>query len=129
MSSERSAEVVIIGGGVYGCAIAWELARRGVKDVLVLEREGIGTQSTAKAASVLTNVASTAAKGALFQETWAAMPTLEGELGESLGVEVKALPVLDIDPFDLASAVFYPPCSRHRSIRPCKRSFLSTFQL
>jgi 4-methylaminobutanoate oxidase (formaldehyde-forming) len=94
MSAERRAEVVIIGGGVFGCAVAWELARRGVKDVLVLEREGVGTQSTAKAASVLTNVASTAAKGALFQETWAAMPALEGELGESLGVhEVGALHV------------------------------------
>jgi glycine/D-amino acid oxidase-like deaminating enzyme len=57
-----------------------------VKDVVVLEREGLGTQTTSRAATVLTTVASQAAKGALYQETWSAMPALEEELGESLGV-------------------------------------------
>jgi sarcosine oxidase subunit beta len=32
------ADVVIVGGGVFGLALAYELARRGVRDVLVLER-------------------------------------------------------------------------------------------
>jgi sarcosine oxidase subunit beta len=32
------ADVVIIGGGIMGLALAYELARRGVRDVLVLER-------------------------------------------------------------------------------------------
>ena len=32
------ADVVVIGGGVFGLALAYELGRRGVRDVLVLER-------------------------------------------------------------------------------------------
>jgi sarcosine oxidase subunit beta len=32
------ADVVIVGGGIMGLALAYELARRGVRDVLVLER-------------------------------------------------------------------------------------------
>ncbi|MFI5042832.1 MAG: NAD(P)/FAD-dependent oxidoreductase [Acidimicrobiales bacterium] len=47
--SMRSADVVIVGGGVMGCALAYQLARRKV-DVLVLERETLGSQSTGKCA-------------------------------------------------------------------------------
>src|ERR687887_1142187 len=46
----RTSSVIIIGGGVVGCAIAYHLARRGVKDVLVLERESVGSGTTSKAA-------------------------------------------------------------------------------
>jgi glycine/D-amino acid oxidase-like deaminating enzyme len=35
----RSAEVAIIGGGFAGCATAWALARAGIEDVVVFERE------------------------------------------------------------------------------------------
>lgn len=41
----RTANVVIIGGGVMGASTAYHLARRGVKDILLLEKEdffGIG---------------------------------------------------------------------------------------
>ena len=46
----RTASVVIVGGGVVGCSIAYNLARRGVRDVLVLERETVGAGTTSKAA-------------------------------------------------------------------------------
>jgi sarcosine oxidase subunit beta len=45
-----SASVVVIGGGVVGCSIAYHLARRGVRDVVVLERETVGSGTTSKAA-------------------------------------------------------------------------------
>ena len=46
----RTAEVVIIGGGVMGASVAYHLARRGCADVLVLERYGAsGLGSTGKA--------------------------------------------------------------------------------
>ncbi len=45
------AAVAIVGAGCVGAAIAWHLARRGVTDVVVLEREPFaGSGSTAKAA-------------------------------------------------------------------------------
>jgi sarcosine oxidase, subunit beta len=50
MALPRTADVVIIGGGVVGCSIAYHLARRGHRDVLVLERETVGSGTTSKAA-------------------------------------------------------------------------------
>ena len=91
--SERF-DVIIVGGGIFGCSVAWSLARRGVGRVLVLERAEVGSQSTSRAASVLTCVAGHPAKSAIFQETWDVMPVIEEELGESLGVhEVGSLHV------------------------------------
>jgi sarcosine oxidase, subunit beta len=39
MSISKSAEIVIIGGGVMGASTAYHLAARGVKDILLLERD------------------------------------------------------------------------------------------
>ena len=79
-------DVIIVGAGIFGCSVAWSLARRGVGRVLVLERAEIGSQSTSRAASVLACVSGHPAKCAIFQETWDVMPALEEELGEPLGV-------------------------------------------
>src|SRR5690348_13967036 len=46
----RSAEVVIVGAGAIGCSIAYHLAQRGQRDVVVIERQTIGSGSTSKAA-------------------------------------------------------------------------------
>ncbi|HZP95283.1 MAG TPA: FAD-binding oxidoreductase [Candidatus Limnocylindria bacterium] len=42
------AEVVIVGGGVLGASIAWHLACKGVRDVVVLERDRLGSGSTSR---------------------------------------------------------------------------------
>lgn len=47
--SER-ASVVIIGGGVMGVSAAFHLAEAGVRDVVLLERDALGSGSTCKAA-------------------------------------------------------------------------------
>jgi len=46
----RSADIVIIGAGAIGASIAYQLGRRGVHDVVVLERDMVGAGSTSKAA-------------------------------------------------------------------------------
>jgi sarcosine oxidase subunit beta len=46
----RTASTVVIGGGVVGCSIAYHLACRGQRDVVVLEREAVGSGTTSKAA-------------------------------------------------------------------------------
>ena len=38
---KRSAEVVIVGGGVNGCSIAYQLARKGVRDVVIVEKDQV----------------------------------------------------------------------------------------
>ena len=42
------ADVVIVGGGVMGLALAHELARRGITDVLVLERAALATGASGR---------------------------------------------------------------------------------
>lgn len=43
---KKKAELVIIGGGVIGLSIAYNLAKKGVKDIIVLEKNYIGSGST-----------------------------------------------------------------------------------
>ncbi|MFI5712873.1 NAD(P)/FAD-dependent oxidoreductase [Kribbella sp. NPDC051620] len=50
MNLPTSAEVVIVGGGVMGTSIAFHLAEAGVRDVLLLEQNELGSGSTSKAA-------------------------------------------------------------------------------
>src|SRR2546426_10200724 len=50
MSPPGTASAVVIGGGVVGCSIAYHLARRGLADVVVVERETVGSGTTSKAA-------------------------------------------------------------------------------
>jgi sarcosine oxidase subunit beta len=50
MNLPRTASAVVVGGGVVGCSIAYNLARRGFRDVVVLERETVGSGTTSKAA-------------------------------------------------------------------------------
>ena len=35
----QEAETIIIGGGIIGCSIAYHLSKRGMKDVVLLERK------------------------------------------------------------------------------------------
>lgn len=52
----RTADVVVIGGGIIGCACAWRLAARDL-DVVVLERDAPGTEATWAAGGMLSPLA------------------------------------------------------------------------
>src|SRR5688572_17919617 len=45
----HTADVVIVGGGCMGTSVAWHLARHGIRDVVLVEREPqLGTGSTGR---------------------------------------------------------------------------------
>jgi sarcosine oxidase subunit beta len=48
--AQESAEVVIVGGGALGASAAFHLAAMGITDVVLIERDTIGSGSTSKAA-------------------------------------------------------------------------------
>lgn len=50
--SSHIADVVVIGGGIIGCSIAWKLAQAGMK-VTVLDRSAPGTEASSAAAGML----------------------------------------------------------------------------
>ena len=47
-----TADIVIIGGGVMGCSILYNLAARGVTDALLLERSVLGSGSTGRSQAI-----------------------------------------------------------------------------
>ena len=47
------AEAVVIGGGVMGCGILYNLAERGVTDTVLLERHVLGSGSTGRSQAIL----------------------------------------------------------------------------
>jgi len=63
--SERSADVVVIGGGLIGCALARELARRGARTVLV-ERAELAAEASRAAAGMVAPQAETERPGPLL---------------------------------------------------------------
>lgn len=44
----KTADVVIIGGGITGCSIAYNLAKKGVKDIVVLEKKFLASGATGR---------------------------------------------------------------------------------
>jgi len=46
--NRKSADIVVIGGGVVGCATAFELARLGCRNVVLVERNTIASGSTGR---------------------------------------------------------------------------------
>ena len=53
MTSERAA-VVVVGGGITGCSVAYHLAKAGLRDVLLLEKDELTSGSTCHAAGLVT---------------------------------------------------------------------------
>lgn len=46
MKDVQKSEIIIIGGGVVGCAIAFYLAQRGLSDIILLEKESLAGGAT-----------------------------------------------------------------------------------
>jgi len=76
-------EVVIVGAGVVGASVAFHLARAGVREVVVLEREALpGTGSTAHANGGIRAQFTTEANLAMSLASMAILDALAGEIGE-----------------------------------------------
>jgi sarcosine oxidase subunit beta len=77
-----SADVVIVGGGCMGASVAYHLSRRGVTDVVLIEREALlGTGSTGRNAGGFRHQFSHAANIALSIESIRLFERFEEEVG------------------------------------------------
>lgn len=86
-SSCDSAEVVIIGGGIIGCSIAYHLAAAGLSDVLVLERNELSSGATARSAGLLTHGRADGNTIKMIARTRADIAALETQLDEQLDLK------------------------------------------
>lgn len=45
---KKAYDVIIIGGGIIGCATAFELAKRGITDILLIEKRFLTSGATGR---------------------------------------------------------------------------------
>jgi len=94
MSHHATAEVLVIGGGVVGCAIAWSLAREGMQ-VRLLERAAIAGEASGAAAGMLAPIAEAEGDGPLLRwgrRSLERFPSLATELREASGIDPELVP-------------------------------------
>ena len=81
----RRASVVVIGGGVIGCSVAYHLARDGVADVVLLERKQLTSGTTWHAAGLVGQLRTSVNMTELARYTSELYLRLEAETGQATG--------------------------------------------
>lgn len=81
----NSTEYLIVGGGIVGCSIAFHLAKRGVKDIVLLERQQLTCGTTWHAAGLCSMLWPTPTLTNLAKYTHELYASLEAETGQATG--------------------------------------------
>jgi len=92
MNSSKNQEVLIIGGGVIGLSLARELHKNGIEKITILERGGIGRESSYAAAGMLAPQAETNFQDDFFQfcsDSNKLYPAFAEELSEETGIDIE----------------------------------------
>jgi sarcosine oxidase subunit beta len=85
VSLPKTASIIIIGGGVMGASTAYHLAARGVKDILLLEKEDFfGQGATGRCAGGVRYQFSTEVNIRLSQASLPMLERFEDELGQAI---------------------------------------------
>lgn len=90
--SQHSAEIIIVGGGVIGLAIARALAVRGAHEVLLLERSEFGRESSFAAAGMLAPQAEADQQDQFFELASRSLdlyPAFATSLLEETGIDIE----------------------------------------
>ncbi len=80
-----SAQVVVIGGGIVGCSVAYHLAKYGWSDIVLLERKELTSGSSWHAAGGLFTVTRPNAAAQIHKYTFDIYRKIEKESGQSCG--------------------------------------------
>eukprot|EP00759_Apiculatamorpha_spiralis_P040966 PhF_6_TR39682/c0_g1_i1/m.58957/K19191/mabO; 4-methylaminobutanoate oxidase (formaldehyde-forming) len=79
------ANVVIVGGGIIGCSIAYHLSKAGVTDVLLLERNKLSSGTTWHAAGLVGQLRATETETKISAMGAQVFPTLAADTGQDIG--------------------------------------------
>ncbi|NMM45634.1 FAD-dependent oxidoreductase [Rhodospirillaceae bacterium KN72] len=85
MTLPSETDVVIIGGGVAGCSIAYHLTKLGITDVVLCERKQLTCGTTWHAAGLVTQLRATRNMTELAKYTGELFTGLEAETGQATG--------------------------------------------
>jgi glycine/D-amino acid oxidase-like deaminating enzyme len=81
----RTADVVIIGGGIQGASIAWHLSRRGMTDVVVLEKATLASGCSGRTGGVIRQHYSTPIVTEIARQARDFFSTFDREVGGHSG--------------------------------------------
>jgi glycine/D-amino acid oxidase-like deaminating enzyme len=84
----NSTKVVVIGGGVVGCSVAYHLAKFGWKDTILLERDQLTSGTTWHAAGLVSQLGPTAAVTKIRKYTLDLYKELEKKVDHSAGLRL-----------------------------------------
>ena len=84
MTTPTQAEIVIIGGGIIGCCIAYHLTRMGHRDVLILEKSGVTHGATWHAAGLVGQLRTSRNVTRMLQRSVELYDRLEQETGQAI---------------------------------------------
>ncbi len=106
-----SADVVVVGGGVIGASIAYHLAAKGVRSVIVLERDRLGAGSTGKNAGGIRLQFSSEVNVRLSQRSLPRLESFASEFGVDPGFKQVGYLFLitaerDVAPFERSLALW-----------------------
>lgn len=82
----KTADVIVVGGGVHGASTAYELAKAGVK-VVLFEKEYLGSGGSGRSAAGLRQHFGTETNLAMAKYNLEVFPTLEEELDTGMSLE------------------------------------------
>lgn len=86
MTRKRTADVIVVGGGVHGCSAAWNLACAGL-DVVLFESGYLSSGGSGRSAAGLRQHFGTEVNCRLAKYNLECFPTLQEELGGELDLE------------------------------------------
>ena len=87
-SLPKNAKVVIIGGGVAGCSVAYHLGKYGWKDLVLLERDQLTSGTTWHAAGLVSQLGPSAAVTKIRKYSLELYKKLEKEVDFSSGLKL-----------------------------------------
>ncbi len=94
----KSAKVIVIGGGVIGCSVAYHLTKFGWNDVVLFERDQLTSGTTWHAAGLVSQLGPTAAITKIRKYTLDLYKKLEKEVDHSAGLRLNgALSIAQTD--------------------------------
>jgi len=77
--------VIVVGGGIAGCSVAYHLTKLGITDVVLCERKQLTCGTTWHAAGLVTQLRATRRMTELAKYTGELFQTLEAETGQATG--------------------------------------------
>jgi glycine cleavage system aminomethyltransferase T/glycine/D-amino acid oxidase-like deaminating enzyme len=95
------ARVVVLGGGIIGASTLYHLAKNGVTDAVLLERDRIASGTTWHAAGIVVRLRDNATQTALANYTCDLFGSLEAETGQATGYRQNGSMAVALNPLRL----------------------------